>query len=170
MREVSIIPTVEVTIDDGAVPEETQSFSFYNDSSICKSDKSDSCKVRLSDLFSSPKMIVFCDISCSDAVLLTSSTAICTGELSLSVQLGIASKLLFTSLELSSTFKGHYLVSEIKDSLPSTVLIKPVEISIVSFSHYIYIYRTWNFGIFSDIEKICANSKGQLKKKWNFQD
>ena len=79
-------------------------------------------------------MIVFCDISCSDVVLLLSSTANCTSELSLSVQLGIPSKLLFTSLELSGTFKEHDLVSEIKDTLPSTVLIKLVELSIVTFS------------------------------------
>ena len=133
MQEVSIIPAVEVTIIGGVVAVETQSFSFYNDSSICKSDKSDSCEVRLSDLFSSPKIIVFCDISCSDVVLSLSSTAICTGVLSLSVQLEIPSKLLFTSLELPGTFKGHDLVSEIKDTLSSTVPIKLVKLNIVSF-------------------------------------
>ena len=133
-QEVSLIPTVTVTIVGGAVAAEAQSFSFCDDSSICKSDKSDSCKVKWSHLFSSPKMIVFYDISCLDVVLLLSSTAICTGDLSLSVQLGIPSKQLPTSLELSSTFKGHNLVSGMKDNLSSTVLIKLVKLSIVSFS------------------------------------
>ena len=79
-------------------------------------------------------MIMFFDISCSDVILLLASTAICTGKLSLSVQRRILSKLLFPSQELSGTFKGNNLVFEIKDTLSLAVLIKLVELSIVSFS------------------------------------